>query len=186
MRAEPHTVDSRALRITQSYADENHRVRSWQTITFGAILLSLLVLAALAWTRLDFSGQEIPDWKPVLALADAAREKNELYKARNLYSQARRLAAQHDDWAGLLASACGMKILEKEKGPRSSTNALLLRAMVAAENWESRSGMAAVANAFSVLGEDKVASMVLSRIGKNWLKEPNDSASVPLPSCWPK
>jgi hypothetical protein len=76
--------------------------------------------------------------------------------------------------------------LERERGPYSSTNVLLLRAMVAAEKTQSRSGLVAVAKAFAALGEDKVASMVLSRIGKNWIEETNDSADIVLPGCWDK
>ena len=48
--------------------------------------------------------------------------------------------------------------------------------MVAAEKRQSRLGLVAVAKAFAALGEDKVASMALSRIGKNWVEETNDSA----------
>jgi hypothetical protein len=60
---------------------------------------------------------------------------------------------------------------------------LLLRAMVAAEAKQSRSGMAAVGKAFSALGEDKVASMVLSRIRTNWVDKTDDSADVASPGC---
>jgi hypothetical protein len=160
-----------------------HRAKSWRTIIYGASLLALLVLATLAWTQCDFSGREVPDWKPILALADAAQEKGDLYYAKSLYVQGGRLAVWRDDWAGLLAAACGIKKLERERGPYSSTNALLLRAMVAAEKRQSRSGLVAVAKAFAALGEDKVASMVLSRIGKNWV-ETNDLADIVSPGCW--
>src|SRR5262249_47261989 len=107
--------------------------KSWWAVRYRAILLALLVLAALAWTQCDFSGRGIPDWKSVLALADAAQEKGDLYYAKSLYLQGGRLAVWRDDWAGLLAAACGIRKLEREKGPYSFTNALLLRAMVAAE-----------------------------------------------------
>jgi len=46
---------------------------------------AFLFLAALAWRQCDFSGREIPDWKPVLALADAAREEGDPYYAKSLY-----------------------------------------------------------------------------------------------------
>jgi hypothetical protein len=153
-------------------------------VTYPAILLAFLVLAALTWSRSDFSGREIPDWKPVLALADAVQEKGDLYYAKSLYLQGGRLAVWRDDWAGLLAAACGVKKLERERGPYSSTNALLLRAMVAAEKRQSRSGLVAVAKAFTTLGQNKVASMVLSRIGKNWVEQTNDSADTISPGCW--
>ena len=147
------------------------------------VLLSFVFLAALAWTRRDFNGREIPDWKPVLALADTARERGDLYYAKSLYLQVGRLAASRDDWAGLLAAACGIKKRDRERGRYSATNMLLLRAMVAAEAKQSRSGMAAVGKAFSALGEDRVASMVLSRIRTNWVDKTDDSADVASPGC---
>ena len=179
-----HAIESGTLTIAQPYSGENLREKSsWWTITYRASLLAFLVLAALTWTQCDFSGREIPDWKPVLALADAAQEKGDLYYAKSLYLQGGRLAVWRDDWSGLLAAACGIKKLERERGPYSSTNALLLRAMVAAEKRQSRSGLLAVSRAFSALGEDKVASMVLSRIGMNWV-ETNDSADIVSLGCW--
>lgn len=177
-------VEGGTLTIAQVYTGDNLRVKSWRTITYRASLAALLVLAALTWTQCDFSGQQIPDWKPVLALADAAQEKGDLYYAKHLYLQGGRLAVWRDDWAGLLAAACGIKKLEKEKGPYSSTNAVLLRAMVAAERRQSRLGLVAVAKAFAALGEDKVSSMVLSRIGKNWGEETNESADIVSSGCW--
>src|SRR5215813_13686690 len=172
--------------LSTAHSEENHRAKSWRAIPYRAVLLLFLFLAALAWMQCDISGREITDWKPVLELAEAARERGDLYYAKSLYLQAGRLAVWRDDWAGLIAAACGIKKLERERGPYSSTNALLLRAMVAAEKRESRSGLVAVAKAFAALGEDNVASMVLSRIGKNWLEETNDSADAVSPSCWDK
>jgi hypothetical protein len=186
LRDQNRSVESGTLTIAQPHSRENLRAKSWRMVTYPAILLALLVLAALTWSQSDFSGREIPDWKPVLALADAAREKGDLYYAKSLYLQGGRLAVWRDDWAGLLAAACGIKKLERERGPYSSTNALLLRAMVAAQKRQSRSGLVAVAKAFAALGDDKVASMVLSRIGKNWLEETNDSADIVSPGCWDK
>jgi len=177
-------VESGTLPIAQPHSGGNLRAKSWRTISYRASLLAFLVLAALTWAQCDFSGREIPDWKPVLAVADAAREKGDLYYAKHLYLQGGKFAVWRDDWAGLLAAACGIKKLERERGPYSSTNALLLRAMVAAEKKQSRLGLVAVAKAFAALGEDKVASMVLSRSGKNWLEETNDSADIVSPGCW--
>jgi len=176
------SVESGTLIIVQPHSGENHRAK-W-AIPYRASLLALLVLLGLTWTQCDFSGREIPNWKPVIALADAAQEKGDLYYAKSLYLQGGRLAVWRDDWAGLLAAACGVKKLERERGPYSSTNALLLRAMVAAEKRQSRSGLVAVAKAFATLGQNKVASMVLSRIGKNWLEETNDSADIVSARCW--
>jgi hypothetical protein len=140
----------------------------------------------LTWTQCDFRGHENTDWKPVLGLADAAQEKGDLYYAKHLYLQAGKFAVWRDDWAGLLAAACGIKKLERERGPYSSTNALLLRAMVAAEKRQSRSGLVAVAKAFAALEEDKVASMVLALVGKDWVEETNDSTDIVSPDCWDK
>src|SRR5262245_56166341 len=113
-------------------------------------------------------------------------QRSDLYYAKHLYLQGARLATWRDDWEGLLAAACGIKNLERDRGPYSSTNALLLRAMVVAEKKQSRSGLVAVAKAFAVLGENKVASMVLSRIGKDWVEETNDSADIGPTGCWDK
>src|SRR5215467_7831990 len=184
LRDQHRSAEGGALTIPQPHSGENQRAKSWRTITYRASLLAFLFLAALAWERCDFSGQEIPDCKPFLARADAAREKGDLYYAKSLYLQAGTLAAWHDDWAGLLAAACGMKKLERERGPYSSTNMLLLRAMVAAEKRQSRSGLVAVAKTLAALGYDKAASMVLSRIGANWVEETNDSADIVSPGCW--
>jgi hypothetical protein len=186
LRDQDRSVETGALAIPQSHSGENLRARSSPAIIYRASLLAFLVLAVLTWTQFDFSRREIPDWKPVLALADAARQKGDLYYAKHLYLQGARLAAWRDDWAGLLAAACGIKNLERERGPYSSTNALLLRAMVVAEKKQSQSGLVAVAKAFAVLGENKVASMVLSRIGKDWVEETNDWADIVSTGCWDK
>jgi hypothetical protein len=138
------------------------------------------VLAVLTWRQCDFSRQEIPDWKPILALADAARGRGDLYYAKHLYLQAGKFAVWRDDWAGLLAAACGIEQLERKRGPYSAANALLFRAMVAAEKRQSQAGLVAVAKAFAALGEDQVASMVLSLVES---KKPIDSAEIVSPGC---
>jgi hypothetical protein len=179
-------AESGTLTIAQRQPGENLRAKSWWAITYPASLVVFLVLAALTWTQCDLSGREIPDWKPILTLADAAWGKGDLYYAKHLYLQAGKFAVWRDDWAGLLAAACGIKQLERERGPYSSANALLLRAMVAAEKRQSQSGLVAVAKAFAALGEDKVASMVLSLVGKDWVEETNDSADIVSHGCWGK
>jgi hypothetical protein len=184
LKDQNRSVESGTLTVVQPQSEENHRAKSWRAIPYRVVLLSFVFLAALAWTRRDFNGREIPDWKPVLVLADTARERGDLYYAKSLYLQVGRLAAWRDDWAGLLAAACGIKKPDRERGRYSATNMLLLRAMVAAETKQSRSGMAAVGKAFSALREDKVASMVLSRIRTNWVDKTDDSADVASPGCW--
>jgi len=185
-----HPVESRTLTITKPHtkphSEENLRAKSWWKISYRASLPAFLVLMALTWTQCDFGRQENPDWKTVLALADAARERRDLFYAKHLYLQAGKFAVWRDDWAGLLAAACGIKTLERERGPYSSTNALLLSAMVAAKKNQSRSGLAAVAKAFAALGHDEVASMVLSLVGKDWVEETNDSTDIVSPGCWDK
>jgi hypothetical protein len=54
--------------------------------------------------------------------------------------------------------------------------------MVAAEKRRSQSGLVAVAKAFAALGQDKVASMVLSLVGNDWVEETNDSADMFRPA----
>jgi hypothetical protein len=184
LRNQHRLSESGTLAMAQPNLGKNLRAKSWWAIGYRARLLAFLVLAALAWTHCDFSRQENPDWKPVLALADAAREKRDLYYAKHLYLKAGKYAVWRDDWAGLLAAACGIKTLERERGPYSSTNALLRSAMVAAKKNQSRSGLAAVAKAFAALGHDEVASMVLSLVGKDWVEETDDSADVVSLGCW--
>jgi hypothetical protein len=179
-------AESGTLTIAQRQPAENLRAKSRWAITYPASLVVFLVLAALTWTQCDVSGRETPDWKPILARADAAWGKGDLDYAKHLYLQAGKFAVWRDDWAGLLAAACGIKQLERERGPYSSANALLLRAMVAAEKRQSQSGLVAVAKAFAALGEDKVAFMVLSLVGKDWVEETNDSADIVSPGCWGK
>ena len=149
-----------------------------------ALFLSFLFLVGFAWTRPNFNREEIPDWRPVLARAEAALERNELYDAKSLYSQAARLASWREDWGGLLAAACGMKALDNDSGPYSSVHTILVRAMMAGESRQSRAGMTAVASAFAAMGEDRAASMVLSRIQTDWPEDTQNSTNVYTGTCW--
>lgn len=174
------------LTIAQPHSRQNLRRKSWWAITYPASLVVFPVMAVLTWTQCDFSAREISDWKPILALADAAWGKGDLHDAKHLYLKAGKFLVWRDDWAGLLAAACGIKQLEKKRGPYSPAHALLLRAMVAAEKRQSQSGLVGVAKAFAALGEDEAASMVLSLVGKDWVAETNDSTDVVSPGCWDK
>jgi hypothetical protein len=167
--------------VTVSPASDKYRVNPWRVLAYQAVCFSFLVFLSVTWLRPSSTRQEIPDWKPVLALAEVAREKNELYVANGLYAQAGRLAARREDWAGLLIAACGMKRLERERGPYSTTNRLLVRAMGAAEAKQSAAGMTAVANAFTALGEHRMAAHVLARVQSEW---PADNINSGLPDCW--
>lgn len=155
----------------------------WWSLGIG-VFLSFLFLVGFAWTRPDFNREEIPDWRPVLARAEASVEKSELYDARSLYSRAARLASWREDWGGLLATACGMKMLDHESGPYSNVHTILVRAMMAAESRESRAGIGAVARAFAAIGQDKAASMAFGRIQTNWPEEIQASANVQTGACW--
>lgn len=157
------------------------RVNPWRVLACQALCFSFLAFLSVTWLRPSSIQYEVPDWKPVLALAEVAREKNELYVANGLYAQAGRLAARGDDWAGLLSAACGMKRLERERGPYSTTNRLLVRAMVAAEAKQSTAGITAVANAFTALGEHRMAAHVLARVQPQW---PAENINSGLPDCW--
>ena len=166
-------------------ATENkHGKNSVRAILYGALALSLLFSITLTWMLRDLKPTEVPSWKAVLALAEVAQEKGDLYDAKALYSQAGGLAAWNDDWAGLLATACGLDKLEKKPSRYSARDALLLRAMAAAEKKQSRAGMTAVAQAFTSLGKHEPASMALSRIRNNWPAEQNDSGNVIRSDCW--
>ena len=152
---------------------------------FGiAVSLSFLFLVGFAWMRPAFNQQEIPDWRPVLSRAEVSMERGELYDARSLYSRAARLASWREDWGGLLAAACGMKMLDNESSPYSNVHTILVRAMMAAESRESRAGIAAVARAFAAMGQDKAASMALGRIQTDWPEQIQDSTNVHTGGCW--
>jgi hypothetical protein len=165
-------------------SDQSRRTARWKTIGYLVVIGSFFLMVALAWLRPDLNRAEIPDWRPVLALADAAQEKGDLHAARHLYLQVDQIAASQQDWEGLVAAACGIKRLDGAKGPYSKTFAILGRAVLAAESRQSRAGIAAVAGVFAAVGQDKVASMVASRIGPDWPEELLDSSNVDAVGCW--
>ena len=136
--------------------------------------------------RLQRAGDSRLETHSCLARADEAWGKGDLDDAKHLYLKARKFAVWRDDWAGLLAAACGIKQLERARGPYSPAHALLLRAMVAAEKRQSQSGLVAAAKTFAALGEDKIASMVLSLARKDEVEETHDSADIVSPGCWDK
>lgn len=171
--------------LTAISAEHHQEPTFRRAIIYGMLSLSLMLsIFALMWTRRDFKPAEVPKWEPVFALAEVAREKGELYDARGLYSQTGRFATRSGDWVGLLAAACGFDKLEKKSNPYSARDSLILRAMAAAEQKQSRAGLTAVAKAFTFLGKHESAAMALSRIRKNWATEDNHSANVVLSDCW--
>jgi hypothetical protein len=154
-----------------SHPDQSRRAALWRTIGYVVAIGPFLLLVALAWLRPDLNRTEIPDWRPVLALAGAASEKGDMHAARHLYLQVDQIASSQQDWEGLVAAACGIQKLDGAEGPYSKTFAILVRAVMAAENRQSRAGIAAVARAFVAVGHDKVAAMVSSRIRPDWPEE---------------
>jgi hypothetical protein len=162
---------------------DDRLLKWWGVIAYATLFVSVLLLMVLTLPPNNPSGRET-DWKQLLASANTERGRGNLYHAKVLYAQAGRIAALNENWAGLLSAACGMKMLERHIGRHSSTNALLLRAMVAAETRQSRAGMTKVAKAFDALGENKVAIMARSRIGANWPQQVNDPEDLDSVSCW--
>ena len=178
------SADSVGTLATSDFRCKDDRLlRWWGAIAYTTLFLSVLLLLILTLLVNNPSRRET-DWKQLLSSANTERGRGNLYYAKVLYAQAGRIAALNEDWAGLLSAACGMKMLEKHIGRHSSTNALLLRAMVAAEMRQSRAGMTKVAKAFDALGENKVAIMARSRIGANWPQQVNDPEDLDSVSCW--
>jgi hypothetical protein len=163
--------------------NDDRLLRWWGLIAYATLFVSVLFLMILTLLPNNPSHRET-DWKQLLASANTERRRGNLYHAKALYVQAGRIAALNENWAGLLGAACGMKMLERHIGRHSSANALLLRAMVAAETRQSRAGMNDVAKAFDALGEHKVAIMALSRIGANWPQHVDDLEDLDSQGCW--
>jgi hypothetical protein len=171
------------LARSESRYKDDRLLKWWGLIAYATLFVSVLFLMILTLLPNNPSHRET-DWKQVLASANTERGRGNLYHAKALYVQAGRIAALNENWAGLLGTACGMKMLERHIGRHSSTNALLLRAMVAAETKQSRAGMTNVAKAFDTLGEHKVAIMARSRIGANWPQQVNDLEDLDSQGCW--
>jgi hypothetical protein len=167
-----------------AHQDESRRTAQWRTIAYVVVIGSFFLMVALAWIRPDLNRTEIPDWRPVLALADAAWREGDLRAARHLYLQVDWIASLQQDWEGLVAAACGMKRLDGAEGPYSKTFAILVRAVMAAESRQSRAGIAAIAGVFAAFGQDKAASMVSSRIRPDWPEELLDWSHVGAVGCW--
>jgi hypothetical protein len=156
----------------------------WRAMGYLMVIVPFLLVLVLAWLRPDFNRSETPDWRPVLARANAAWKKGDLYEAKHLYLQVDQIAAWRQEWEGLIAAACGLKRLDGVRGPAAKTYSILSRAMMAAEAKQSRAGISAVARAFTALGEHKAATMVSSHIQPHWpgaIQEPTDSSAA---GCW--
>jgi hypothetical protein len=170
-------------RATEPRAEPRAQPTWWRVSAYASAVAPFLFFVASAWIQPDLKWQETPDWKPVLALADAAWEKRDPYEAKHLYLQAGRIASWAEDWRGLLAAACGIQKIDREHGPYSGAHTLLGRAMLAAEMKQSRAGMTAVAKALTALGKPEAASLVLARIQTGWPEETQDSPAVDGGDC---
>jgi hypothetical protein len=140
-----------------------------------AAVLPLLLMLVLARHYPDLNGADIPDWRPIISLADESSSKGDLDQARHLYLQAGRAASWRQDWAGLVAAACHINRLDGTNGPYARAFSFLIQASAAAELGQSRPGVATVAKSLSLLGADNLASAVLGRIQPTW---PTETASV--------
>ena len=184
LRQGQQSVGARIETMVQFRADRPQYSRWWRALAYMAAFLPFLSLVFFAWKDPDFNRQKISGWKPVVALAQASRERGDLIEARGLYSRAGRIAASQDDWTGILASACGVYKLGSESGPYSATRSFLLRAMTAAEKRQSRAGIAAVMNALERTGTNNDPAMVLARVQPQWPEETQDSVDSYKNECW--
>ena len=104
-------------RATASHADQSRSAARWRTIGYGVAIGAFLFMVAFAWLRPDFNRTEIPDWRPVLALADEAWEKGDLSAARHFYLQVDQIASSEQDWEGLVQPPVASKGWMVRKGP---------------------------------------------------------------------
>lgn len=140
---------------------EVHRFPASIGRAFAAVILAAYLSLCLAY-RLSPDGyrQSGYHWQDKLSAAERALKDGDNTAARSFYSQAGRIASWNHDWRGILTAACGMKRLDGKNKSYFATRANLIRAMIAAETMQSRSGLNAVAEAFESIGEQKAAEMV--------------------------
>jgi hypothetical protein len=155
----------------------------WRASGYAAAVAPLVFVVGVAWLCPDFNRTELPDWKSVYALANASLREGDLYDARRLFLQVERIAAWRGDWEGLVAAACGIHRLAGERGPYSQSLQILLRALSAAQIRQSREGVAAVANAFTLLGEHNAAAMSLAQIRKEWPRPIESAGDTLVENC---
>ena len=56
-----------------------------RVIAYIAAVLPLLLMIVLAGLYPDLNRTDIPDWRPLISLADESRDEGDLYQARHLY-----------------------------------------------------------------------------------------------------
>src|SRR5689334_21829528 len=148
--------------------------RKWSGRTYSAALgwaavsLAFLLLLFSIWSHPEWRRHAAPEWMPLLEQAEAAAARSDRYAARRLYVDAARAASTAEDWRGLLAAACGMKMLDGPARAHANAYSILVRAMTVAETGRSRAGAAAVARAFSSIGEKEAAAALLGRVQPEW------------------
>ena len=64
-----------------------------RVIAYIAAVLPLLLMIVLAGLYPDLNRTDIPDWRPLISLADESRDEGDLYQARHLYLQVDRVAS---------------------------------------------------------------------------------------------
>jgi hypothetical protein len=142
-----------------------------RVIVYIAAVSPLLLMLVLASLFPDLNRTEIPDWKPLISLADEASNTGDRYQARRLYLRVDRVAYWRKDWQGLVAAACGINRLDGINQPYSRALSILFRASATAERAQSRRGLLTVAKSLSLLGSDEAAYTVLARIQPSWPNE---------------
>jgi hypothetical protein len=160
-----------------------HVPARWRAVSCAALVLSFVILVVFARVRSDFNRLPTLDWRSVLALADASRQSGDVNQARHLYIKVERLAVWQQDWTGLVAAACGIKRLDGATVPYSPVHQILFRAFIAAQNRQSRQGIATVAHVFRTMGEHRAAEMFLTHTRPEWPTESEASNESLLEGC---
>jgi hypothetical protein len=155
----------------------------WRALVYMTMIIACLLFPLAVRMSPQLALQSTADWQDKLQEAENAFRNRDLLSARSLYSQSARVAASNDDWAGILAAACGLKTIESETNSYFATRSVLVRAMTAAQKRQSELGLSAVAKAFDSIGEHNAATMARSRISADM---PSASAekSPQLWNCW--
>ena len=105
----------------------------FRVFTYMAAVSPVLLLIVLASVYPGLNRAEIPDWRPLISLADEASNRGDRYEARRLYLQVDRVAYWRKDWEGLVAAACRINKLDGVNRPYSRALAILFRASTTAE-----------------------------------------------------
>ncbi len=180
---EHRLIDARKIAATAWQSERSRPPPWWRALGYLAAVLPLLVFAGLAWLWPDFNRPPTPDWKSVLARAEASAESGDFYRARHLYVQVDMIAGWRREWRGLVAAACGINRLGGAPGPYSQISQILLRALITARRTQSRQGIETVAKAFAVIGEPKAAEMALAQVRSEWPAEKETDVEDLVAGC---